>query len=148
MWKSWVYKLVRWTKGSQLTIDFKTNRQKLSHCSISSGTNPEMALVISNPLHVSKELTFKWHVSNFHVKWTINNKATLIKETLLLHLCKKWKKEFPVLIKHCYLIGNNAVQVRWWLEKCCFHSTPLKTTIYRWYADLKHSRTNTNDVGC
>ena len=60
--------------------------------STSPGTNPQMALVISNSLHFSKELTFKWHVSDFHVNRTINSKATVVKVLLLLDLCTKWTK--------------------------------------------------------
>ena len=51
----------------------------ITHRSISPGTNPQMALVTSNPLRFSKELTFKWHVSNFHVNRAINSKATVVK---------------------------------------------------------------------
>ena len=55
------------------------------------------------------------------------------------------KKEFRVLIKHCYLIGKNTVQAQQWLEKCYPDCAPSKTTICRWYADFKRSRTDTND---
>ena len=62
----------------------------ITHRSIRPGTNSQMALVISNLLRFLKELTFKWHVSDFHVNQTINIKATMVKVTLLLHLCLNW----------------------------------------------------------
>ena len=51
-----------------------------------------------------------------------------------------------MLIKHCFLIGKNTVQVQQWLEKCYRENSPSKTTICRWYADFKHGRTNTEDA--
>ena len=56
------------------------------------------------------------------------------------------KNEFRVLIKHCYLIGKNIVQAQQWLEKCYADCALLKTTIFRWYADFKRGRTDTNDA--
>ena len=42
--------------GSITVVD---RMRYITHRSISPGTNPQMALVISNPLRFSKELTFK-----------------------------------------------------------------------------------------
>ncbi len=53
-----------------------------------------------------------------------------------------------MLIKHCYLLGENTVQAQQWLEKCYSDSATLKTTICRWYADFKCGRTDTSDVEC
>ena len=43
-------------------------------------------------------------------------------------------------------MGKNIVQVQQWLEKCYPDCAPSKTTICRWYADFKRSRTDTNDA--
>ena len=61
------------------------------------------------------------------------------------------KSEFPVLIKHCFLMGKNTVQGKQWLDKCYLDSALSETTVKRWYADFKRSRTDTNDAeysGC
>ena len=55
------------------------------------------------------------------------------------------KKEFRVLIKHCYLMGKNTVQDQQRLEKYYPDCTSSKTTICRWYADLKRGRTDRNN---
>ncbi len=112
---------------------------------------PRDGVVISkNPIHVSKEPTFKWHVSNFHVSWAINNKATVVKVTLLLHLWKKKneKNECYALVKHCYFMEENTLQAQKWLEKCYSDSASSRTPIRQWYADFKCSCTDTNDAEC
>ena len=38
---------------------------------------------------------------------------------------------------------KNTVQVKQWLDKCYSNSAPSETIIKRWYADLKHGRTDT-----
>ena len=58
------------------------------------------------------------------------------------------KSEFHVLIKHCFLTGKNTVQVKQWLHMCYSDSTPLETTVKRWYADFKRGHTDTNDAEC
>ena len=58
------------------------------------------------------------------------------------------KAEFRVLRKHCFLMGENDVQAKQWLDKCYSDSAPLETTVKRWYVDLKRSRTDTNDAEC
>ena len=58
------------------------------------------------------------------------------------------KSEFPVLIKHCILIGTNTVQAKQWLDQCYLNNAPSETTLKRWHADFKHSRTDTNDAEC
>ena len=56
------------------------------------------------------------------------------------------KKEFQVLIKHCFLMGQNTVEAKQWLDKRYGNSAPGKSTIIDWYAEFKRSRTNTDDA--
>ena len=56
------------------------------------------------------------------------------------------QNEFRVLFKHAFLIGKNTVQAQQLLEKCYRKKSPSKTTICRWYADLKSGRTSTEDA--
>ena len=58
------------------------------------------------------------------------------------------KSEFPVLIKHWFLMGKNTVQANQWLDKCYSDSAPSETTVKRWYPDFKHGRTDTNNAEC
>ena len=44
--------------------------------------------------------------------------------------------------------GKNTVQTKQCLDKCYLDSAPLETTVKRWYADFKHSRTDTNNAEC
>lgn len=43
-------------------------------------------------------------------------------------------------------MGKNTVQAQQWLEKCYGENSPSKTTICRWYSDLKRGRTTTEDL--
>ena len=48
-------------------------------------------------------------------------------------------------------MGTNTVQAKQWLDKCYSDSAPSGTMVKRWYADFKHSHTDTNDAersGC
>ena len=56
------------------------------------------------------------------------------------------KKEFRVLIKHCFLMGKNTVEAKKWLDKRYGDSEPGKSTIINWYAEFKRGRTNTDDA--
>jgi len=56
------------------------------------------------------------------------------------------KKEFRVLIKHCFLMGKNTVEAKQWLDKHYGTSAPGKSTIIDWYADFKRGRTDTDDA--
>ncbi len=42
--------------------------------------------------------------------------------------------------------GKNTVQAKQWLDKCYSDPAPLETTVKRWYADFRHSYTDTNDT--
>ena len=56
------------------------------------------------------------------------------------------KSEFHVLIKHSFLIGENTIQAKQWLDKCYLDSAPSETTVKRCYADFKHGHIDTNDA--
>ncbi|CAK9825771.1 Protein GVQW3 [Anthophora retusa] len=56
------------------------------------------------------------------------------------------KREFRVLIKHCFLMGKNTGEAKQWLDKHYGDSAPGKSTIIDWYAKFKHGRTNTDDA--
>ena len=56
------------------------------------------------------------------------------------------KKEFRVLIEHCFLMEKNTVEAKQWLDKRYGDSTPGKSTIIDWYAEFRRSRTNTDDA--
>ena len=56
------------------------------------------------------------------------------------------EKKFPVLNKHCFLMGKNTVEARQWLDKCYGDSSPGKSRIIDWHAEFKRGRTNTNDA--
>ena len=56
------------------------------------------------------------------------------------------KFEFCVLRKHCFLMDKNTVQAKQWLDKHYSDSAPSETMVKRWYADLTHGHTDTNDV--
>nr|XP_040583488.1 protein GVQW3-like [Lepeophtheirus salmonis] len=43
-------------------------------------------------------------------------------------------------------MGKNTVQANVWLEKCYPDSAPSKTTIKRWFADIKRGRRDTDDA--
>ena len=56
------------------------------------------------------------------------------------------KKEFRVLIIHCFLMGKNTVEAKQWLDKRYGYSAPGKSTIIDCYAEFKRGRTNTVDT--
>jgi len=56
------------------------------------------------------------------------------------------KKEFRVLIKHCFLIGKNRVEAKAWLDKHYPHSSPGKSTVKDWYNEFKRGRVDTKDA--
>ena len=56
------------------------------------------------------------------------------------------KKEFRVLIKHCFLIRKNIVEAKQWFDKRYADSAPGKSTIIDWYAEFKRGCTNTDDA--
>ena len=56
------------------------------------------------------------------------------------------KKDFRVLIKHCFLIGKNTVEAKQWLDKRYGDSAPGILTIIDWYAEFKRGRTITEDA--
>ena len=50
-----------------------------------------------------------------------------------------------MLIKHCFLIGENTVQAKQWRHKCYSDSALLETMVKSMYADFKRGHTNMND---
>ena len=56
------------------------------------------------------------------------------------------KKEFLVLIKHCFLMGKNTFEAKQWLDKRYGDSARGKSTLIDWYAEFKRGRTNTDDA--
>ena len=86
-------------------------------------------------------------MSSFHDNLTFSSKVTEVLVKQLLSFSKQWiKKEFRVLIKHCFLIGKNTVGVKQWLDKRYGDSAPEKSTIIDWYSEFKRGRTNADDA--
>ena len=56
------------------------------------------------------------------------------------------KKEFQVLIKHCFLMRKNTFEAKQWLYKRYRDSAPGKSTIIDWYAEFKCDRASTDDT--
>jgi hypothetical protein len=52
--------------------------------------------------------------------------------------CEKMvKKEFRVLMNHCFLAKKITVQARPWLDKQYTDSAPAKSTVEKWFAKFK-----------
>lgn len=65
----------------------------------------------------------------------------------VIHTTTKMDKEdYRVLIKHCFLMGKTSQQSLKWLQKCYPTSAPSRTTVYRWFSELKLGRTSTVDA--
>ena len=62
------------------------------------------------------------------------------------HFQNKDKKEFRVLIKHCFLMGKNTVESKQWFGKCYSDSETGKLTFIDWYSEFKRGRTNSDDA--
>ena len=56
------------------------------------------------------------------------------------------KREFLVLIKHCFLVGKYTVQTKQWLVKCNGESFPSRQMVQKWIGEFKRGCTSTNDV--
>lgn len=55
------------------------------------------------------------------------------------------KKEFRVLIKHCFLAKKNTVQAKAWLDKHYLDSAPGKSTVEKWFAKFKRGEMSIED---
>ncbi|KAF7285667.1 hypothetical protein GWI33_010246 [Rhynchophorus ferrugineus] len=55
------------------------------------------------------------------------------------------KKEFRVLIKYCFLKGNNTVEAKTWLDAEFPDTAPEKSTIKDWYAKFRRGKMTTED---
>jgi hypothetical protein len=60
-----------------------------------------------------------------------------LSETTFVYCEKMDKKEFRVLMKHCFLAGKNTVEAKAWLDKHYLDSAPAKSTVEKWFAKLK-----------
>jgi len=56
------------------------------------------------------------------------------------------KREYRILIKHCFLMGKTSEQSLKWLQKCYPTSAPSRTTVYRWFSEFKMGRTSVEDA--
>lgn len=55
------------------------------------------------------------------------------------------KKEFRVLIKHCFLAKKNTVEAKAWLDKHYSDLAPGKSTVEKWFAKFKRGEMSTED---
>ena len=55
------------------------------------------------------------------------------------------KKEFRVLIKHCFLAKKNTVETKVWLDKHYSDFAPAKSTVEKWFAKFKRGEMSTED---
>jgi hypothetical protein len=64
----------------------------------------------------------------------------------LLFFVKRWiKKEFRVLMQHCYLAKKNTVEAKVWVDKHYSDSTLAKSTVEKWFAKLKRGKMSIED---
>jgi len=55
------------------------------------------------------------------------------------------KKDFRVLIKHCFLLKKNTVEAKAWLDKHYSNSAPGKSTVEKWFAKFKRGEMSVED---
>lgn len=55
------------------------------------------------------------------------------------------KKDFRVLIKHCFLLKKNTVEAKAWLDKHYSDSAPGKSTVEKWFAKFKRGEMSVED---
>jgi hypothetical protein len=71
--------------------------------------------------------------ADWFVRYCILSEATFVK-------CEKMdKKEFRVLLKHCFLAKKNNIETKVWFDKHYSDSAPAKSTIKNWFAKFKRS---------
>ena len=56
------------------------------------------------------------------------------------------KKEFRVLIKHCFLMGKNTIEAKSWLDEYYPDTAPGRSTVIDWYAKFKRGEMSTDDA--
>ena len=56
------------------------------------------------------------------------------------------KKEFRVLIKHCFLAKKNTVETKVWLDKHYSDFAPAKSTVEKWFAKFKRGEMSTRTM--
>ena len=69
----------------------------------------------------------------------------ILSEATFVSLKTMDKKEFRVLIKHCFLAKKNTVEAKSWLDKHCSDSRPEKSTVEKWFAKFKRGEMSTDD---
>ncbi|GFW81433.1 putative DD34D transposase [Trichonephila clavipes] len=55
------------------------------------------------------------------------------------------KKEFRVLIKHCFFGEKNTFETKAWLDKHYSDFAPGKSTVEKWFAKFKRGEMSTED---
>ncbi|GFW78559.1 putative DD34D transposase [Trichonephila clavipes] len=55
------------------------------------------------------------------------------------------KKEFRVLIKHCFWSKKSNVETKAWLDKHYLDFSPGKSTVQKWFAKFKRGEMSTED---
>ncbi len=98
-----------------------------------------MVPLIKSPYDLYKVLTFKWHISKFEPDQIISLKISYLSEAIVSNFQKNRKIWISCVDKELLSDGE-------WLDKCYLDSALSETMIKRWYADIKCSCTDTNDV--
>jgi hypothetical protein len=65
---------------------------------------------------------------------------SILSEATFVYCEKMDKKEFCVLLKHCFLPKKNTVETKVWLEKHYLDSASAKSTVEKWFAKLKRGK--------
>jgi hypothetical protein len=73
------------------------------------------------------------------VRYSILSEATFV-------YCEKMdKKEFRVLMKHSFLAEKITVEAKAWLDKHYTDSSPVKSTVEKWFAKFNQSEMSIED---
>jgi hypothetical protein len=76
------------------------------------------------------------------VRYSIVNEGTFF---YWVYCEKMDKKEFRVLMKHCFLAKKNTVQATAWLDKHYLDSAPAKSTVEKWFFKFKRGEMSIED---
>jgi hypothetical protein len=68
----------------------------------------------------------------------------ILSEATFAYCEKMDKKEFRVLLKHCFLAKKNTVEAKAWLDKHYLDSALAKSTVAKWFAKLKEAVSEKN----
>lgn len=72
---------------------------------------------------------------------------SILSEAAFVIFKKMDKKDFCVLIKHCFLLKKNTVEAKAWLDKHYSDSAPGKSTVEKWFAKFKRGEMSIEDDG-